>query len=195
MTANLIYLVGQPGSGKSTLMAKLTAQYDRHSIAPCDPYPVAHDVLTDKSTGMVVGAEIGKRRDLFSGTDALASSIVDKAAPWIANQPYPLVLAEGARLANKRFLEAAMAGGYHVTLVLLDHTDAEKWRAKRSKEIGKVQNEGWVKGRLSASRNLADQFANMAVPGASRHLGKITVLRGHPGELEAQLRAIMAATA
>jgi energy-coupling factor transporter ATP-binding protein EcfA2 len=191
MTEQLIYLVGQPGSGKSTLMAKLTAQFDRHSIAPAENYPVAHDVLTDKKTGAVVAAEIGKRRELFSGTDALASSVIDKAAPWIASQPYPLVLAEGARLANKRFLEAALAGGYHVTLVLLDHADAEKWRAKRSKEIGKEQNAGWVKGRLSASRNLADQFANLAARGSTA----VTVLRGHPAELEAQLRAIMAATA
>ena len=190
MTEQLIYLVGQPGSGKSTLMAKLTAQFDRHSIAPAEHYPVAHDVLTDKKTGAVVAAEIGKRRELFSGTDALASSVIDKAAPWIASQPYPLVLAEGARLANKRFLEAALAGGYHVTLVLLDHADAEKWRAKRSKEIGKEQNAGWVKGRLSASRNLADQFANLAARGSTA----VTVLRGHPAELEAQLRAIMAAT-
>ena len=191
MTEQLIYLVGQPGSGKSTLMAKLTAQFDRHSIAPAEHYPVAHDVLTDKKTGAVVAAEIGKRRELFSGTDALASSVIDKAAPWIASQPYPLVLAEGARLANKRFLEAALAGGYHVTLVLLDHADAEKWRAKRSKEIGKEQNAGWVKGRLSASRNLADQFANLAARGSTA----VTVLRGHPAELEAQLRAIMAVSA
>lgn len=175
MTANLIYLVGQPGSGKSTLMAKLTAQFDRHSIAPAEHYPVAHDVLTDKKTGAVVAAEIGKRRELFSGTDALASSVIDKAAPWIASQPYPLVLAEGARLANKRFLEAAMAGGYHVTLVLLDHPDAEKWRAKRSKEIGKVQNEGWVKGRLSASRNLATWAVNSKLAGKD-----IEVAVGHP---------------
>ena len=191
MTEQLIYLVGQPGSGKSTLMAKLTAQSDRHSIAPAEHYPVAHDVLTDKKTGAVEAAEIGKRRELFSGTDALASSVIDKAAPWIASQPYPLVLAEGARLANKRFLEAALAGGYHVTLVLLDHADAEKWRAKRSKEIGKEQNAGWVKGRLSASRNLADQFANLAARGSTA----VTVLRGHPAELEAQLRAIMAVSA
>ena len=101
------------------------------------------------------------------------------------------MLAEGARLANKRFLEAALAGGYHVTLVLLDHADAEKWRARRSKEIGKVQNESWVKGRLSASRNLADQFANRVARGST----SVTVLKGHPAELEAQLRAIMVATA
>ena len=186
MTEQLIYLVGQPGSGKSTLMVKLTAQFDRHSIAPAEHYPVAHDVLTDKKTGAVVAAEIGKQRELFSGTDALASSVIDKAAPWVASQPYPLVLAEGARLANKRFLEAAMAGGYHVTLVLLDHPDAEKWRAKRSKEIGKVQNEGWVKGRLSASRNLATWAVNSKLAGKD-----IEVVVGHPDAVVPLLQPIL----
>ena len=185
MTEKLIYIIGQPGSGKSTLMAKLTAQFDRHSIAPAERYPVAHDVLTDKTTGEVVGAELGVRRELFSGTDALASSVIDKAAPWIASQPYPLVLAEGARLANRRFIDAALEGGYEVTLVLLDHNDAEDWRKVRSKAIGKTQNPSWVKGRLSASRNLADALSGPAYVGKA-----VEVLRGHPDPIRSILKSI-----
>jgi hypothetical protein len=183
MTARLIYLVGQPGSGKSTLMSKLTAAFDRHKIAPNDAYPVAHDVLTERVTGEVVGAELGVRRELFSGTDALPSSIIDKAAPWVRSQPYPLLLAEGARLANRRFIDAALEGGYEVTLVLLDHNDAEDWRKVRSKAIGKTQNPSWVKGRLSASRNLADTLTGPAYQGKA-----VSVVRGHPDPILSVLK-------
>lgn len=184
MTAQLIYLVGQPGAGKSTLMASLTEEYDR---VPGMDNGLAMDELVNPATGDILGVEIGKRRELFSGTDALPSSIIDKAAPWISGVPYPLVLAEGARLANRRFLDAALDAGYHVTLVLLDHDDVTAWHTKRTEAIGREQNPSWVKGRLSASRNLADHYTNKAATA-----DQITVLRGHPDELEAQLRDIMA---
>ena len=180
MTKRLVYLVGQPGSGKSTLMAELTKGFDRLPVEP-PGVPVAHDRLVSRITGEVVGAEIGKRRDLFSGTDALPSSVIDKAVPWVQRAPYPLLLAEGARLGNRRFImEASQV--YQVTLALLDHDEQEAWRRQRSKQIGRIQNDSWVKGRLSASRNLADQVAGRL---------NIDVLRGHPSELIEELRAIV----
>lgn len=178
MSPRMIYLAGQPGSGKSTLMAKLTAPYDRHSIAPCPNYPVAHDVLTEPITAAVIGVELGRRRTLFSGTDSLPSSIIEKAIPWIATVPYPLILAEGARLANLRFIKAAVDAGYSVDLALLDHDDADVWRAKRVKKIGREQNAEWVKGRLIASRNLADKLGDNPA---------VHVTRGHPDDLQEHL--------
>lgn len=163
----MIYLVGQPGSGKSTLMRRLTQGYDR---VPAD-IPVPHDQLVEGVTGAVTHAEIGRQRGDFSGTDALASSIITRAEPWILSRPYPVMLAEGARLGNHRFLSAA-AEGYDVLLVVLDHADAQAWHEIRSKQLGKFQNEGWVKGRLTVSRNLADNPPD-----------GVSVLRGHPDAL------------
>lgn len=164
----LLYLVGAPGSGKSTLMRRLTADFDR---LPTE-LPVPHDQLITGITGSVDHAEIGRQRGDFSGTDALASSIIDKAVPWVGARPYPVLLGEGARLGNRRFLEAAIDAGYDVVLGVLDHPDAEAWREVRSKQLGKFQNEGWVKGRLTASRNLGNNPPD-----------NVTVLRGHPDDL------------
>jgi hypothetical protein len=185
MTADrhLVYLIGAPGSGKSTLMAKLTKGIVRLPYSPPETL-VAHDRLVDPKTGVVIGAEIGKRRDLFSGTDALPSSVIEKAIPWINGLPYALLLAEGARLANIRFMRAAMNADYLVTLALLDHPDAEAWRKVRARAVGREQSPSWVKGRLSASRNLADQLNGVS---------GFTVLRGHPDELEAELTRPIAA--
>lgn len=175
----MVYLVGQPGSGKSTLMRRLTVGYDR---LPAE-IPVPHDQLIESVVAPVTHAEIGRQRGDFSGTDALASSIITRAEPWIASRPYPVVLGEGARLGNARFLTAAIDGGYDVLLAVLDHTDAEAWREIRSKQLGKFQNEGWVKGRLTASRNLADNPPE-----------GVSVLRGHPDELFGKLAVFACVT-
>jgi len=100
------------------------------------------------------------------------------------------VLAEGARLANRRFLEAAIDGGYHLTLALLDHDKAEDWRHKRSRKLGRTQDAGWVKGRLTASRNLADQLTTLSDPGREFH-GKVDVLRGAPDDLFSRLAPLV----
>jgi GTPase SAR1 family protein len=181
MPNRLIYLVGQPGAGKSTLMRLLTAGYTR---LPYDPpeVPVAHDVLLDSVTGEIAGAEIGKRRELFSGTDALPSSVIEKAIPWIETLPYRRVLGEGARLSNLRFLRAAADAGYAVTVALLDHPDAESWRKLQARQIGREQNISLVKSRLAAARNLAEQLTDTA---------GVTVLRGHPDDLYPQLTEVL----
>ncbi|WAB09180.1 adenylate kinase [Gordonia phage LittleMunchkin] len=166
----LVYLIGQPGSGKTTLMSRITNNAARVHT----PHPVPRDLLVNPTSGSVFAVELGRQRPGgFSGTDALASTAINAAEPWLRTQiETDLVLAEGARLANVRFLKAAEESGYRVLLVLLDHDDAEAWRESRSAEIGKHQNASWVKGRLTASRNLASA-ANEAW----------TVMRGHPNEL------------
>lgn len=187
MTHRLLYLIGAPGSGKSQLMARLTQDFDRHSIGAAEHYPVAHDVLTDRPEGKIVGVELGVRRELFSGTDALPSSIIEKAIPWVQAKPYPLILAEGARLANKRFLNAAVEAGYDLTLALLDHAEVDDWRKARSKKIGRAQNASWVKGRSTADHNLAEHFGQLT---DGIH---VTVLSGHPDQLVRSLQAVISA--
>ena len=184
MTPRMIYLVGQPGSGKSTLMEKLTAPYQRLTVEQ----PVGHDVLIDPTTGSPIGAEIGKRREHFSGTDALASAIIDKAVPCVNTRPYPLILGEGARLGNRRFMLSTLNAGYHLTLVLLDHDDAEEWRLARSKKLKRTQNESWVKGRRSASVNLAAEMRELQAGGVH----PVRVWTGHPDGLAEGLSEIIA---
>lgn len=181
----MIYLTGQPGAGKSTLMAALTEGLSRVSYEPPE-VTVAHDVLVHPVTQTVLGAEIGRRREHFSGTDTLPSSVIEKAIPWVKTVPFDLLVGEGARLGNKRFLLAALEAGYHVDLVLLDHTDADTWRKQQSKKIGHDHSPAWVRNRLTVSRTLADQL-----------LGRdnVTEYRGHPDEVLEQLAPLISVNA
>src|SRR5690606_17822370 len=160
----MIYMIGEPGSGKSTLMARLTEPWSRH---PADGQP-RRDLLLEGETLRAV--ELGKRRaGGFSGTDALGSTVITVAERWLYRHEAPIVLGEGARLGNARFLRAAVDAGYRTTLILLEHPESERWRAERSARLGRTQTAAWVRGRATASRRLAD-YAPTGVG----------VLRGHP---------------
>lgn len=149
----LLLIVGEPGAGKTSAMREGTKHLSRLTM-PKDQYP-ARDALLDPSG--VQAVELGAQRGVFSGTDALPMDANPKACAYIQNPPEQpaVVLAEGARLANRRFLQAAVDAGAQVTLLHLDNPQADAWRAARAEQLGKTQNEQWVKGRATAARNLA----------------------------------------
>jgi hypothetical protein len=163
---HLLYISGEPGIGKSTLMRQLTDGWGRYP-QPGGPFAPGRDLLTDH--GRVVAVELGRRRDSFSGTDALHSAVIEDATRYLrsgsAATEAPLLLAEGARLANLRFLRCARDAGWRITLAHLYGTRlAAARRAARAEQLGRApQSEQWVRGRATAARNLAN--ACTAEPG------------------------------
>ncbi|MEW9530676.1 P-loop-containing protein [Microbispora sp. NPDC049125] len=145
---NLVYLVGPPGVGKTTLMAALTRGCDR----TFQTTPVPHEQL--RRGGEPVGLEVGRRRPGgFSGTDALAMNIQPAAVTWIATKPAPLVLGEGARLATTGFLSGARSFGYRVTVFYL-HAP-EYVLDDRRRERGSNQDPKWMRGATTRAANIA----------------------------------------
>jgi len=142
-----VYFYGPPGAGKSTLMAELTKHCDRSASSAAK---VPHDILFHGNK--LRGAELGRRREAFSGTDALSMSIQPEAVSWVRTAPYRLILGEGARLATRGFLEAARGAEYDVHTFYLDATRQEL-EARRRKR-GSNQNEKWVQGASTRAANL-----------------------------------------
>lgn len=97
--------------------------------------------------GEPVGAEIGRRRANFPGTDTLAMNALSSAEKWIERHFYDVVCAEGDRLTHIRFLDAAAAAGYRVNFFLLQarmNVLDERCAARGSK-----QDRTWRAGRAT----------------------------------------------
>lgn len=149
---NLLYLVGVPGCGKSTLAAALTAG---HTPEP-ETKPFAHIYWAGRAV-----VELGRRRDSFSGTDTLSLSVQPKVIAWLRNDPPPLVLGEGDRLANLSFFREAAAAGVtvHVVYLACSADVAQHRRETRAHALGvPLQNPTWAKGRASKVRNLVAEW-------------------------------------
>lgn len=154
---HLLYLLGEPGVGKSTTMATLTAGLDRF----CTPKPLHHERLA-LGAGPTVAVELGHSRPGFPGTDTLAMSANPLAIGFMQWRTYPLVLAEGDRLANMKFFRAAQAAGYGVHIAHLTTGDPAVPAARRAAR-GTVQNAVWLRGRQTKVRNLAGWAAEVGL--------------------------------
>jgi len=144
----LIYLVGEPGVGKSWLFTELTKAFERTAMPT--PAPRREFLLSpDRSTivGVELGARAGKHHAGYPGTDALPMNAIIAAEQYLvsgtAQRETPLILAEGARLAVRRFLDAALTARIDTHVVLV--TDPER-AAKQRADRGSAQNPSWVRG-------------------------------------------------
>lgn len=158
---HLVYLLGEPGIGKSTLMAEVTEPWERHE-QPAEVNAPARDLLL--SGGRPVAVELGRRRATRSGTDTLPTAAVEQADRYLrtgrAAAEAPLLLAEGGLLATERFMRAAVDAGYEVTVVYLFGSGiAAAQRAVRDARTGsRGQSASWLRTRATVARNLANEL-------------------------------------
>ena len=160
----LVYLVGEPGTGKSTLMANATKAFVREQVSS----PLRRDQLTLPASSAMVAVELGGQRGGgFSGTDSLPISAIPFAYEWIGRQrEAQVVLAEGAKLANAAFFDAARAAHYRIHLIAAYSRFAEQRRAARAEALGRpLQAESWVKGQITRMQRFVDAQCRLASRG------------------------------
>lgn len=145
----LLYLVGEPGAGKTTVMTALTAGCERVPRSR----PFGHELLVRGREP--VGIELGRTRRDFSGTDALSMRVAPLAQAWIKRAPYPLVLGEGDRLASLRFFLAARDAGMEPAVIWIHPPDGVAADRRLIRSAGRPnQDPKWIAGRRTKAANL-----------------------------------------
>ena len=139
---DLMMVIGEPGIGKSTLVEELTRDLPFEETA--SPF---HFRRYDCGV-----TELGIRRPDFPGTDAYPMNIQPKIISYLSAVRPKLVLLEGDRMANPKFLGWMRdVLGYALFIYMLHGYDvAEQRRASRGHEFDPV----WLKGRQSKVETL-----------------------------------------
>ena len=143
-TKTLIYLIGEPGSGKSTLIREFTKDWEAQPFKT----PIPHIVYS--FNGEVMAVQLGADHPTFPGTDRLSYSVHAKATAFVSDSPFATIIGEGDRLTTTGFITGVT--GRNIVLVLLDAERATL--AERRNTRGTEQNETWLRSRRTKVNNL-----------------------------------------
>lgn len=162
----IVYIIGQPGSGKSTLMKAWLAQ---HQFVAQNKEPFKHETYTHGTTH-IYSLGIQKNQP-FGGTDTLPNTVITKVIDWIPTLPADsIIIGEGDRLANQRFFDFCKDQTTEFILVWLNTPNelASQRREERATRLQKtLQNPSWIKGRITKSTNLANTNNHIVIDGST----------------------------
>lgn len=148
-----VYIIGAPGSGKSTLMTEILEGWN---VGPYQRWgrEVFGHYLEHPEKGR--GAYLGHLRPEYPGTDALSLSAAPRVVEWLEALPLlglDWVFGEGARLSHMGFL-SALAEATDLTVVHLD-VDPEVAAQRRLARGGKQLSDQFCKTMTSKVNNVA----------------------------------------
>ena len=156
----VIYLIGMPGSGKSTVMKQFmnraSLEWKTERVADLlDTHSSGYSLLDSHSSGKV--RVLGKytEEEVFSGTDRLSMAVAPKAIEWISTKPAEFIVGEGDRLNSAGFFEAC---GDDLTIIHLTVSDTE--RKRRYEERGSDQSEKFIKTVQTKCSNIIEKFGD-----------------------------------
>ena len=158
-----IYLIGQPGSGKTTLTREFQKNWAKINLYD---KPFKYQEHEAPSLGRVYS--LGWDREHFGGTDTLGNTVITHMSLFYKNahEDGATIYGEGDRLASARFFDLAqLYGKLHLFYLTTSDEESERRRIARSQQTGKEQNPSWAKGRATKHRNLASQFKAILLPG------------------------------
>lgn len=146
----LIYLIGLPGCGKTTIMKGLMEGREWKQERPAE--------LLDSHVSDNVRI-LGKYEEgqVFAGTDRLSMAVAPKAVEWMQTAPNEIIIGEGDRLNNKAFFEAAKSVG---ELIVIHLTVSDEERERRYAERGSDQSDKFIQTVRTKVSNIVETFGD-----------------------------------
>lgn len=145
----LIYLIGIPGTGKTTVMKEFMSRFN----GEWKPERVA-DLLDTQVNGQIRILGKYEEGETFAGTDRLSMAVAPKVIEYFNTNPDEVIVGEGDRLTSKAVFEAVD----DKTIILLKVSDSE--RERRYVERGSNQSEKFIKTTTTKCKNIVDAFGD-----------------------------------
>ena len=143
----LIYLIGLPGSGKTTVMKEFISEYEWKYDKPID-------LLDTQVSGNIRLLGKYEEGETFSGTDRLSMAVAPKAIEYFKTKPNEVVIGEGDRLNNKAFFDCFE----DKVIIYLSVSDQE--RERRYAERGSEQSDKFIKTVQTKCKNILEEYGD-----------------------------------
>lgn len=144
----LIYLIGLPGCGKSTVMKEFMSQYNDWSLDR--PIELLDSHVRERMR--VLGKY--QEGETFSGTDRLSMAVAPKAIEYFSTRPDEIVIGEGDRLNNKGFFDV------FEDKILIHLTVSDSERQRRYEERGSEQSDKFIQTVRTKCENIVDHYGD-----------------------------------
>jgi hypothetical protein len=151
MNRSVIYVIGYPGSGKTTAMRSVV----NGLAARVEDKPFKHTVYSDGTV------QLGYEREAHGGTDGLSFNVQPRVIAWLPTCTAPLVIGEGDRLANGPFFRAVQEQGRRLRIVHIKV--GELTALRRMKKRGSTFDPVWVRRTMKKVDNLVSRWRDHVV--------------------------------
>lgn len=144
----LIYLIGIPGTGKSTVMKQFMTHFQDWKAERVT------DLLDTHVSGNVRVLGKYEEGETFSGTDRLSMAVAPKAIEWAQTHPREYIVGEGDRLNNKAFFYS------FEERVIIHLTVSDEERQRRYEERGSNQPDKFIQTCKTKCANILESFGD-----------------------------------
>ncbi len=151
---NVIALVGEPGTGKTTLFRRFIEQYNWEIV---EPVKLVSSMYCKDTNTYILGKY--EENEVFAGTDRLSMACQPQVIDFISNSNAN-ILFEGDRLTNMKFFDF-LIGLPETDVKIIVLTVPQEIMNERYSERGSEQSETFLKGRKTKINNIRSNFEYM----------------------------------
>jgi dephospho-CoA kinase len=150
----IIALIGEPGTGKTTLFRKFIEQYTWENV---EPVKLVSSMYCKDTNTYILGKY--EENEVFAGTDRLSMAVQPQVIDFI-NNSNANILFEGDRLTNMKFFDF-LIGLPETDVKIIVLTVPQEIMNERYQDRGSDQSDTFLKGRKTKINNIRGNFEYM----------------------------------